>query len=419
MSKKSHDTGIADRSLTGIAGAEPLCGDTCPAGSTSLLISAGINEQNISRRAFFRQTAGVGCALALSSRVFANTHVFPEETQKYIREARYYEKLANKKIRCQLCPRQCVIDDRERGYCGVRENNDGTYYTLVYARPCSLNADPIEKKPFFHFYPGSAAFSLATAGCNVNCKFCQNWEISQVRPEEVRSYYMLPAEIAAQAQKYSCEAIAYTYSEPTIYFEYMMDCALAGREKNIKNVVVTAGYISRDPLVELCKVVDAIKVDLKAFSDSYYKDIVNGELKPVLDSLVIMRQQNMWTEIVYLVVPTLNDSEREFKDLSRWIKINLGSDVPVHFTRFHPQYLLKNLPPTPVKTLERAKEIADSEGIHYAYVGNVPGHPAENTYCPQCHQIAVKRTGFTVEEINIKNGKCKFCKTKIAGKWGI
>ena len=361
----------------------------------------------------------MGCTLALSSSLFANSGIFPDETQKFVREARFYDKLENKKIRCKLCPRQCVIDERERGYCGVRENREGTYYTLVYARPCSLNADPVEKKPLFHYYPGSAAFSLATAGCNVNCKFCQNWEISQVRPEEVRSYYLLPEEIANLAGKYECQSIAYTYSEPTIYYEYMMDCALAGKRKNIKNVVITAGYIAKDPLTELCKVVDAIKVDLKSFSDKYYREIVNGELQPVLDSLVTMRKLDMWTEIVYLVVPTLNDGDQEFRDLSAWIKSNLGTDVPVHFTRFHPQYLLKNLPPTPVKTLERAKEIAETEGLHYVYVGNVPGHPGENTCCPQCKKIIVQRTGFTVQKMDIKNGQCLYCNYKIAGKWGI
>jgi pyruvate formate lyase activating enzyme len=392
--------------------------DALPGGYVSFLKSTGIDDENINRRNFMKWAAGLGCTLALSSRILAHANIFPGETEKYVREARYYEKLANKKIRCKLCPRQCVIDDRERGYCGVRENHEGTYYTLVYARPCSLNADPIEKKPFFHFYPGSAAFSLATAGCNVNCKFCQNWEISQVRPEDVRSYYLLPEEIARLAGQYDCQSIAYTYSEPTIFYEYMMDCALAGQQKNIKNVVVTAGYMAQDPLIELCKVVDAIKVDLKAFSEQYYKEVVNGELKPVLDSLVTMRKLGMWTEIVYLVVPTLNDSDQEFKELCRWIRNNLGIDVPVHFTRFHPQYLLKDIPPTPVKTLERAKEIADAEGLHYVYIGNVPGHPAENTYCPQCKKIVVERTGFTVQQMNIRNGSCAFCKTKIAGKWG-
>jgi pyruvate formate lyase activating enzyme len=343
---------------------------------------------------------------------------FPEDQQKYIIEARYYEKLPHRKIRCKLCPRECVIDDRERGYCGVRENRDGSYYSLVYSRPCALHADPIEKKPLFHFHPGSLAFSIATAGCNVNCKFCQNWQISQVRPEEVRAVYLTPEKTAKSALKSDCLSIAYTYSEPTIFYEYMYDTAMAARKMGIKNVVVTAGYMAKEPLIELCKCVDAIKVDLKSFSESYYKDIVNGELKPVLDSLVTIRKQNTWTEIVYLVVPTLNDSEQEFIDLCRWIRAYLGIDVPIHFTRFHPQYLLKNLPPTPLKTLELAKSIADSEGLQYAYIGNVPGHKAEHTYCPSCKKIVIERSGYYIKSNHIYNNKCKFCQTRIAGIWG-
>ena len=359
----------------------------------------------LKRRDFLKLSALMGCTFVcplVSTAVSSTVNSFPEEYQKFITEARFYEKLDYKKIRCVLCPRECEIDDRERGYCGVRENREGTYYTLVYARPCTFHADPIEKKPLFHFHPGSLAFSIATAGCNVNCKFCQNWEISQVRPEAVRSIHMPPDLTADLAQKYQCLSIAYTYSEPTIFYEYMYDSAIAGHEKGIKSVVITAGYISKDPLIELCKNVDAIKVDLKAFSQKYYKELVNGELKPVLDSLETMYKLGMWIEIVYLVVPTLNDSEQEIKDLCRWVKTNLGVDVPLHFTRFHPQYLLKNLPPTPLSTLERAKAIADSEGIHYAYIGNVPGHSAEHTYCPKCNQIVVRRTGFIVHEINIK-----------------
>jgi pyruvate formate lyase activating enzyme len=378
--------------------------------------------KELHRRDFLKLSALMGCAFVcpmVGSSLAATGDFFPKEYQKFITEARYYEKLAYKKIRCTLCPRECVIDDRERGYCGVRENREGTYYTLVYARPCTFHADPIEKKPLFHFHPGSLAFSIATAGCNVNCKFCQNWEISQVRPEAVRSIYMPPVQTAELAQKYQCLSIAYTYSEPTIFYEYMYDSAIAGHERGIKSVVITAGYISKDPLIELCKHVDAIKVDLKAFSQKYYQDVVNGELKPVLDSLELMCKLGMWTEIVYLVVPTLNDSEQELKDLCRWVKTNLGPDVPMHFTRFHPQYLLKNLPPTPLSTLERAKAIADSEGIHYAYIGNVPGHSAEHTYCPKCGRIVVRRTGFIVHEINIQNGRCDKCKTEIAGLWGI
>ena len=375
---------------------------------------------NPSRREFLQQTLYAGCGLVcgilLPERGKAQD-IFPADTRQYVIEARNYEKLDHKKIKCKLCPRECIIDDRERGYCGVRENREGVYYSLVYARPCAVNADPIEKKPLFHFLPGSRAFSIATAGCNVNCKFCQNWEISQVRPEEVRSIYMPPQKVARSAKNYDCLSIAYTYSEPTIFFEYMEDTAVAGNALDLKNVVITAGYISKEPLIRLCRIVDAIKVDLKAFSEAYYKNYVNGELKPVLDSLIIMRKQNIWTEIVYLVVPGLNDSDSEFFGLIKWILENLGRDVPIHFTRFHPQYLLKNLPPTPIKTLERAKEIADAAGLNYVYIGNVPGHPAENTRCPACGKTVIKRTGFIVRENNIIKNKCRFCSATIAGKW--
>lgn len=378
--------------------------------------------QSMQRRDFIKLSTLACAAFPFPKALYAFSDEdipFPEEMQKFVIEARFYEKLAHKKIRCLLCPRECVIDDRERGYCGVRENRDGTYYSLVYSRPCTYHVDPIEKKPLFHFYPGSKAFSIATAGCNLNCKFCQNWEISQVRPEQIRSIYMPPKKTAQLAANNDCLSIAYTYSEPTIFFEYMEDTAIAGKENNVKSVVITAAYISEKPLVQLCGRVDAIKVDLKAFSEKYYREIVNGELKPVLHSLEIMRKLNVWTEIVYLVLPTLNDSDKEFRELSRWIKTNLGSDIPIHFTRFHPYYLLKNLPPTPLKTLDRAWKIARSEGLQYVYIGNVPGHPAENTYCPQCNQTVVLRTGFFIKEINIINGRCSKCNHEIAGIWGI
>ena len=337
------------------------------------------------------------------------------DNSRFVREASYYEKLDHKKIRCLLCPRECVVDDRERGYCGVRENRDGTYYTLVYARPCTYHIDPIEKKPLFHFYPGSLAFSIATAGCNLNCKFCQNWQISQVTPEQVQSIYLPPKETAQAAASNKCISIAYTYSEPTIFYEYMFDTAEAGHKENVKSVVITAAYISQKPLEDLCKKVDAIKVDLKSFSEKYYQDIVKGELKPVLDSLITMRKMNVWTEIVYLVVPTLNDGDQELQDLAKWIKTDLGPNVPIHFTRFHPQYILKNLPPTPQDTLEKAKAIADAEGLNFVYIGNVPGHDAENTYCPKCKEIVIRRIGFNVLENHIKNGKCGFCDNRIPG----
>jgi pyruvate formate lyase activating enzyme len=359
----------------------------------------------MNRRAFLR-TAALPCLAAGA-----------ESDAQFIAEARFYEKLPYRKIKCKLCPRECVIDDRERGYCGVRENRGGTYYTLVHSRVCSSHVDPIEKKPFFHFYPGTLAFSIATAGCNVNCKMCQNWEISQVRPEQVRSTYMPPREVAALAKENRCASIAYTYSEPVIFYEYMADTAEAGRALGVKSAVVTGGYVLAEPLKRLCQQVDAVKVDLKAFSQKFYKEVVNGDLKPVLDALVTLRQQNMWTEIVYLVVPTLNDGDQEFKALARWVKTELGLDVPLHFSRFQPQYLLRNLPPTPLDTLERAKAIADAEGIHYVYIGNIPGHPAENTYCPRCRRVVVEREGFTVNRVHIRKGKCAYCQQAIAGLW--
>jgi pyruvate formate lyase activating enzyme len=359
----------------------------------------------MNRRAFL-QTAALPCLAAGA-----------ESDAQFIAEARFYEKLPYRKIKCKLCPRECVIDDRERGYCGVRENRGGTYYTLVHSRVCSTHVDPIEKKPFFHFYPGTLAFSIATAGCSVNCKMCQNWEISQVRPEQVRSTYMPPREVAALAKENQCASIAYTYSEPVIFYEYMADTAEAGRALGVKSAVVTGGYVLAEPLKRLCQQVDAVKVDLKAFSQKFYKEVVNGELKPVLDALVTLRQQNMWTEIVYLVVPTLNDGDQEFKALARWVKTELGLDVPLHFSRFQPQYLLRNLPPTPLDTLERAKAIADAEGIHYVYIGNIPGHPAENTYCPRCRRVVVEREGFTVNGVHIRKGKCAYCQQAIAGLW--
>ncbi|MCL5745400.1 MAG: AmmeMemoRadiSam system radical SAM enzyme [Acidobacteria bacterium] len=326
-----------------------------------------------------------------------------ESDKRFIIEAKYYEKQPNRKIKCVLCPRECVIDDHERGYCGARENRGGVYYSLVYSRVCSAHVDPIEKKPFFHFHPGTMAFSIATAGCNVNCKMCQNWEISQVRPEQVQSMYLPPQQVATLAKQGECRSIAYTYNEPTIFLEYLLDTANAGRQAGLKSAVVSGGYIQQDPLKELCRHVDAIKIDVKAFSQKFYTEVVNGELKPVLDALVTMRKLGMWAEIVYLVVPTLNDSDREFSALAKWVRSELGLDVPLHFSRFVPQYLLTNLPPTPLQTLERAKAASDAEGLHYVYLGNVPGHPAEKTYCPKCRRVVVDREGFLVKAVQIKH----------------
>jgi pyruvate formate lyase activating enzyme len=287
----------------------------------------------------------------------------------------------------------------------------------VYSRPCSVHKDPIEKKPLFHFLPGTDAFSIATAGCNLNCKFCQNWEISQVRPEQVMSYNLPPEEVVGYAQQSGCRSIAYTYSEPIVFYEYMLDCAIAGRRRGIKSVVITAGYVKHDPWLELIREVDAIKVDFKAFTEDFYRDICHGELKPVMDALVDLAKSDIWYELVYLVVPTLNDDLGDIRKMSKWMVAELGRDVPIHFTRFSPRYLLKNLPPTPVSSLERAREIAQEEGMNFVYVGNVPGHAGEHTYCPDCRGVLIERVGYQIVKTDLKEGKCKFCGKTIPGVW--
>jgi pyruvate formate lyase activating enzyme len=332
-------------------------------------------------------------------------------------EAKFYLKLPDKKIRCTLCPRSCVVGEGERGECGVRENRGGTYHLLVHSRVCSANVDPIEKKPLFHYLPGSNAFSVATAGCNVHCKFCQNWEISQSLPEQLPAEYAPPRRIVELAKQYGCPTIAYTYSEPVIFSEFVMDTADAGHEEGIRSIVVSNGFMQQEALKAAYGKMDAVKIDLKAFSEQFYREVVDARLKPVLNSLVTLHSLGKWLEIVYLVVPGMNDGDAEFTALAKWIKENLGVDVPLHFTQFHPQYKLIDLGMTPVTTLERAKAIADAEGLHYVYIGNVPGHPAQNTYCPQCRRLLVERVGFTAVPMpNLKDG-CPFCRHPIPGVW--
>ena len=380
------------------------------------------------RRDFLKTAAGGACLLSLSSLRFGFEGGTPDEAflgpeaawaeaPEALHEASYYDKLEHKEIQCQLCPRECTVGDQERGYCGVRENRQGTYYTLVYNRPCTARPDPIEKKPFYHFHPRSMAYSIATAGCNMNCKYCQNWEISQVRPEQTRSFLLTPRNCARQALDLGCFSVAYTYTEPVIFWEYMIACSLEARKAGLKNVMISAGFIKEKPLRELLPQMDAVKIDLKAFSDTYYREVCRGRLDPVLEALKIIRQAGVWLEIVYLVLPTMNDDPKEIQALSSWIRKELGRDVPLHFSRFHPTYLMKNLPPTPVHTLERSKEIAGAEGLRYVYIGNVPGHPGENTICPKCGARLIHRTGYNVRIEALREGKCSKCGLTIPGVW--
>jgi pyruvate formate lyase activating enzyme len=370
------------------------------------------------RRRFFRTAGGAGLVLGTDVRGALSELAAQGRTPNLSHvEARYYKRLPDREVECLLCPRRCRLGDKERGYCGVRQNDGGTYYTLVYGKACTLNADPIEKKPFFHVLPGTRALSLATAGCNVNCKFCQNWEISQARPEQVDHFDLPPRAVAQAAVRNGCPTIAYTYTEPTVFFEYMVDAAKEGRREGVRSVVVTGGHINPEPLEELTGVATAIKVDLKAFDPSFYKDYVRGDLEPVLEAIKLIARKKVWLEVVYLVIPTLNDGPDEVRRMSRWLAREAGPDVPLHFTRFQPMYLVKNLPPTPVSTLEKLRGIALEEGLRFVYAGNVPGHEAENTVCPGCRRTLIQRYGYEIVVNEIKEGSCPACRTRIPGIW--
>jgi pyruvate formate lyase activating enzyme len=320
-------------------------------------------------------------------------------------------------VRCSLCPHRCVLAEGERGICRVRENRGGKLYTLVYGNPCSVNVDPIEKKPFYHFLPGTLAFSMATAGCNMRCKYCQNYTISQYPPEEVRSQDAPPEVVVSATAQNGAPTIAYTYSEPIVFYDYMLDTARLARRAGLRNVVVSAGYINPQPLRELCRAVDAIKIDLKGYNPDFYREVCAATLEPVLETIRVIHEMGTWLEIVNLVVPSLNDDLDELRALAGWVLTALGPDVPLHFTRFHPDYQLTNLPPTPVETLESAWQAARDAGLHYVYVGNVPGHEGNHTYCPQCGQMIVQRLGMATAAIHISDGCCDYCQAPIAGVW--
>jgi pyruvate formate lyase activating enzyme len=388
---------------------------------------------SLGRRDFLRAALGgacAACALAGGGAVLGGERAFAQDiapgvgvegvaaaSDKFVAPARHWEKRENKRILCTLCPRQCEVADLERGGCGVRENRGGDYVTLVFNRPCSLNVDPIEKKPLFHFLPGTTAFSTATAGCNIWCRFCQNWQISQKRPEQVEAVYVTPDQMVALAQKQGSPTIAFTYNEPVVFYEWMYAVAEAAKKRGVRSVAISNGYIQKAPLRELCQVLSAIKIDLKAFTEKFYKELCDGQLKPVLDTLVELKSIGIWFEIVVLIIPTLNDGEKECRDMCKWIVQNLGPDVPVHFSSFHATYMLNNLPSTPPRVVERNRTIAMEEGVRYSYVGNVVGSAGEKTLCHNCHKPIIDRYGYRTRSRVTADGKCPECTTAIPGVW--
>ena len=331
----------------------------------------------------------------------------------------FFTQLPGGNVRCELCPRLCEVGPGERGHCGVRENVDGRYYSLVYGNPCAVHVDPVEKKPFFHVLPASRSFSLATAGCNLNCKFCQNWEISQTRPDETHNYQMPPEAVIQHAVQNQCQSIASTYVEPTIFIEYMLDIGRLARKQRILKVMHSNGFINPGPLDELCKYLDGACIDLKGFSEDFYRDLTGGSLAPVLETLRGLKRRGVHTEIVNLVIPGKNDDTEQIRAMCRWIKSELGPEVPLHFTRFYPLYKLKSLPPTPVTTLEQARKSALDEGLQFVYIGNVPGSAGEHTTCPKCGAMLIQRLGYHVEVVALKEGRCRQCGRAIPGIWKL
>lgn len=332
--------------------------------------------------------------------------------------ARYWEAQSEKKVRCLLCPRQCVIPEGRRGFCGVRINREGELFTLGYNNPVAIAIDPIEKKPFFHVLPGTPALSIAVAGCNMRCLFCQNWHISQKRPDEVISYNATPQDIVDFAEKYRLPSIVFTYTEPTVFYEYMLAIAKIARQKGMRTGMHSCGYINPEPLRELLAYLDFVNIDLKSFDDNFYRELARGAtLEPVLAALKIIKASGVHLEITTLIIPGKNDSPDHIRRLCEWIRDNLGSDTPLHLSRFTPQFQLKNLPPTPLETLREAHQIARESGLLYVYIGNVIGAKEESTFCPHCGRMIIKRKGYDIIENHIHSGRCGFCGQPIKGIW--
>ena len=373
--------------------------------------------KKINKRDFLKQGFLSAAALACTPSL-AIAGMGEKELWKWSKEAMFWSPTP-RGTKCLICPNECVIKEGEAGDCRNRVNHEGKLFSIAYGNPCAVHIDPIEKKPLNHFLPGSKAFSVATAGCNLACLNCQNWDISQRSPHETRNYDLMPDQLVAETISNKCESIAYTYSEPISYYEYTFDSAKLAREEGIKNVLVTAGYINEEPLRNFCKYIDAANVDLKSFSNDIYLKLNAGTLQPILNTLKIIAQEGVWLEITNLVVPGWTDDLDIIKRMCNWLAENGLAEYPLHFSRFHPAYKLTQLQATPVNILIRARDIARQEGLKYVYVGNVPGLNTQNTICPKCEKVVVERRGFSILQNNIENGTCKNCGEKIPGRWEL
>ena len=369
-----------------------------------------------SKRDFVKKCIAFSAGIATFPCASAIKGFIPSGQEIYRKLAMFQEETP-RGIMCRICPNECVLREGELSVCRNRIVRDSKLYTMAYGNPCSANIDPVEKKPLYHFYPGSRAYSIATAGCNLACLNCQNWTISQASPDKTRNYDLPPAKVVEESIRNKCRSIAYTYSEPNTFYEYALETAGIAKKSGVKNIFKSNGYINPEPLRKICPVLDAANIDLKSFSDSTYVKLTGGKLQPVLDSLRIYRDMGVWLEITHLIVPTWTDNPDETGRMCKWLSENGFRDTPLHFSRFYPTHKLEQLPPTPVEVLRNAAKIASGEGLKYVYIGNVPGNEVADTKCPSCGATAVSRQGYRITAYRISAGKCINCGGEIAGVW--
>jgi len=332
-----------------------------------------------------------------------------------MKQALFYKKEGDS-VKCELCPHNCIINQNKKGICGVRKNIKGKLYSLVYGKPCAMNVDAIEKKPLYHFLPNSKVYSIGTVGCNLTCDFCQNYKISRAKPENHEFQEVKPEQIIKLAIDNNCKSIAYTYTDPTIFIEYVLETAKIAKKKNIKNIIVSNGFINEKPLLELCKYIDAANIDLKSFNDNFYKKHCGAFLSPVLDSLKILKEKKIWIEITNLVIPGLNDNPKDFEKMCKWISTELGKHTPLHLSRFYPYHKLDHIQSTSIQVLKKLSKIA-KDHLDYVYIGNILTDKDANTYCSHCQALSIEREGFEILKNNLKGGRCKDCKKVIPGIW--
>lgn len=381
-------------------------------------MAKAIGKREFLKKIYYASGGAVCLTLLPKDEFIAPGISFPADDGlwKWSKECMFYE-TTPRGLKCLVCPNECTLRTGETSVCRNRVNYKDKLYSIAYGNPCAVHIDPVEKKPLFHFMPGSRTYSIATAGCNFACLNCQNWTISQSSPRETKNYDLMPSKVVEESLSEKCNSVSYTYSEPVTFLEYAYDTSLLAHRSNVKNIMVSNGYINETPLRTLCKVLDAATIDLKSFDETTYLKLNAGKLQPVLNSLKVFRQEGVWLEISNLVIPGWSDNIEMIKRLCAWLLQNGFQDTPLHFLRFQPLYKLSQLPPTPIPTLEKAKEIALQAGIKYVYIGNIPGTEAISTVCPRCKKTIVERKGFTIVSNYINKGCCSFCGEIIAGRW--